>query len=260
MKALFKRIVVDKENKIIKIRNAKNVEDKINKIITKNDISSMVLSKDLYSLKDKLNCKVLTGERLLNLMLYDAIKKILELINKDEANIHISILVNNNNGDIIDNVLELARETKIINIVTENISQFLKVQENIYNSYGVLIKISNNKRKDLLRSDIIVNIDFSEEKINKYIINREAVIINVNNDSKIKDKKFVGINIKEYIIKFPQNFKAEGFNPIHMYEASIYDLSFKKAIEKLNKDSIHIMKFVGSNGAIAKEEFIRLNN
>ena len=43
--------------------------------------------------------------------------------------------------------------------------------------------------QSLLKSKIIINMDFNKQKINKYKINENAIIINLEGDIKIENKK-----------------------------------------------------------------------
>ena len=56
-----------------------------------------------------------------------------------------------------------------------------------------MITINNNKKKSLTKSDIILNIDFPNELINKYRIAENANIINIKGETKIKQKTVCAI-------------------------------------------------------------------
>ena len=51
-----------------------------------------------------------------------------------------------------------------------------------------------------MKSQIILNIDFPKELINKYNIQDEAIIVNVKGTVKINKKRFNGLNINDYEI------------------------------------------------------------
>ena len=70
----------------------------------------------------------------------------------------------------------------------------------IYQKEGILIVVTNNKKKSLLKPEIILNMDFSKEILNKYKINENAVVLNLEGDMKIEDKRFNGINVNDYEI------------------------------------------------------------
>ena len=53
-----------------------------------------------------------------------------------------------------------------------------------------------------MKSQIILNIDFPQELINKYNIYDDAVIVNLKGNIKINKKRFNGLNINNYEINF----------------------------------------------------------
>ena len=65
-----------------------------------------------------------------------------------------------------------------------------KIEKEIYEKHGVLIVISNNQKKSLLRPRIILNLDFNKEVLNRYKINEKAIIINLEGNMKIESKTF----------------------------------------------------------------------
>ena len=131
-----------------------------------------------------------------------------------------------------------------------------------------MITISNNKRKSLAKTKIILNIDFPEDLINKYNINNKAIIINVENEVKINSKIFNGININFYNIKisdkiakkFKDNFIYEDFDKNILYESIVYNkIRYQTIKEKIKKDEIIIETLTGSNGPIDKKEFQKIH-
>ena len=122
--------------------------------------------------------------------------------NMKKEEVSISILVNDINDNILENIKEIVKEYKKINIVTNHIEKFKKIEKQILEKEGIMLVISNNRRKSLLKSKIILNIDFPTELINKYQIYEEAIIVNLKGNVKIEKKRFNGININDYEICF----------------------------------------------------------
>ena len=58
-----------------------------------------------------------------------------------------------------------------------------------------------------MKSQIILNIDFPKELINKYNINDDAIIVNVKGKIKINKKRYNGLNINNYEIDFRDDKK-----------------------------------------------------
>ena len=111
-----------------------------------------------------------------------------------------------------------------------------------------MLNISNSKRRSLLKAEVIINIDFPEELVNKYRIYDRSIIINLNNKINIISKRFKGANIDYYKIKMPEEHKLEGFKDEIIYESLIYQInSFERIKEKIEKDKIQIDGFTGKN-------------
>jgi len=121
-----------------------------------------------------------------------------------------------------------------------------------------MLNISNNKKKSLLKSEIIINIDFVEECINKYKIYDNAIIINVNDKINIQSKRFNGININYFKVQIPDEYKLEGFEGEIIYESLIYRKKYEIINNKIIKDKIEINKLIGNNGIITQCEIAKM--
>jgi len=128
-----------------------------------------------------------------------------------------------------------------------------------------MITVSNNKRKSLAKAKIILNIDFPEEMLNKYIINKKAILINIEGKVKINNKTFNGVNINYYNIeinnnlmnKFIENDMIKSFDKNILYESMLYSKTkFQNIREKIKKDEIIIKELIGNNGIINEKEYM----
>ena len=193
--------------------------------------------------------------------LFEALcKKILEYIidkqNLKKEEVHISFLVNNPSEITIENIKNIVQEYKRVNIITNHLSKFKNIESQILEEYGIMITVTNNKRKSLEKSDIILNIDFPEELINRFNIYEEAVIVNVWNNVKIKSKRFNGININDYeILKVQKDEfdfeKEDKFFEKDIYEGNIYKNQPPKDILKIiEKDKVKISKLIANNSIL----------
>ena len=88
-----------------------------------------------------------------------------------------------------------------MNIISKNMKQFILMENQLYEKQGIALQITNNRRKSMLKSDIIINIDFTNEEVNRCSFSKKAIIINIKHKTKINVKKFEGININDYCIK-----------------------------------------------------------
>lgn len=261
------------ENKIIyylplvqEKKYSKNKIKKISKKIIKNlekagsnNVALSIYLNALVELKNNLyseNVNILDGRYLFKCLTEEIIKYILKIKNEDIRKTEISILVNDLDEFNQNLIIDLAKEVRTINIITNHIDKWKKIEEKLYNEFGILLNISNNKKSSLMYSKIIINIDFPTELINKYKIYDSAIIINTLGKIQIKSKKFNGTNINYFEIKIPKKYKMEGFENEIVYESIIYKKGLYEAKSIILKDKIKIKKFIGNNGYIKENEFI----
>lgn len=247
------------EDEIIDEKKIKILTKKIIKILDKTNCKTIILSKYLRKnegFMEKLKSSglnIIDGKWLFLVMSekvidYVARKKELK---KEETN--VSILVNNNFNDyILENIKEIIRKYKTVNIVTKQIEKFKKIEKQIMDEEGINITITNNKKKSLVRSNIILNVDFDTELINKYNIPEEGIIVNLQENVKITKKRFNGISINDYEIKY-QNYdeydyeKEKYYDKKDIYEAMIYkNQPYEYIKRKIDRDKVEIVKLIGN--------------
>lgn len=225
-------------------KKTEKISKKLNKMLYIDSIQNVVLSKNLMQnqvLKNKLyekNINILDGRKLFTLLSYEVIEKISEYSNMNLEEMEISILVNDNSETNTYNITEIAKNVKRLNIITNHIARFQKLQDYLYNELGIMIKVSNNKKKDLLTSKIILNMDFPHELINSYKFPVKCIIVNLNNEINIKKKQFNGININWYNIMMEDKYKMPEFNDEIIYESHIYKLPLSEQYKKIKEDKI----------------------
>ena len=285
----FLKWLIYNYKKIAKIFTVKQVEDKKIVIIPINstgkgiekwikylcsvlydsNLDTVVLSnslKKVQGIKEQLNSeniRVLEGTLLRENLTVKLVEYIANEMNEEVKNLEITVLVNQNKKIYIQSILALAEVTKNIKIVTNNVDDFKNLEQKMQELYGILIRVTNNKRKSLAKSSIIINLDFPEELVNKFVINPDAIIVNISNQVKIKAKQFSGINMhdmkllikKNYNREFEKNSVYNDFDAKEIYESSIVNMEFDEVQRKLVKDNVYINSLIGVNGPINKKEF-----
>lgn len=242
-------------------KKIKKISKKIIRDLEKYGVNNIVLSKHLETLQElknemySENINILNGRYLFKCLTEEVIKYILKIKNEDIRKSEISVLINDCSEFNQNLVIDLAKEVKTLNIVTNHIAKWLKVEETLYDDLGILLNVSNNKRSSLKSSKIIINIDFPSELINQYKIFNEAIIVNILNKVQIKSKKFNGINVNYFKISIPQKYKMDGFINEIVYESILYKNRLREAINKITEDKIKIKKLVGNNGYLKENEF-----
>ena len=266
----LKKLKIDKynENDIITLCNIEKYSlAKLSKFFKINCTSIVCISEDLRnkecftSFLNSINVRYFDGGWLYNHLITNIIEYI--VINQEERleNQEISILTNDLNDKIADEIKEIAYKVKTLNIASNNKKMFSKIERDLFLEKGIVINVNNNYNKTLKKSNIIINYDFSESEINKYEILRNACIINLKDKVKIEKKSFVGINIDSYNINVPSKINIigdfqNGFDKSILYESFIYKKTSAQNIKKeIRADRIAISSLVGRKGIIRKNEF-----
>ena len=241
------------------------LEKRIVKFLEIEGTNCAVLSEELKKidiLKNKLysqNINILAGRYLFKILSIKVIKYILELKNKKIESSEIYICINEINGINEKLIIDIAKRVKTLNIITNRINKFKKIEKYLYEEFGIALNISNNKKTSLLKSKIILNFDFPEEVLNQYRINTNSIIINFMEKIDIISKKFNGINVNNYKINISNNYKINGFKNEEVYESIIYNYNYKQVQKELEKDELKINSLIGNRGEISKQEFIRIS-
>lgn len=166
----------------------------------------------------------------------------------------VSLLVNDFDGITTELIILIAKNIKRLNIITNHIEKCKKIEEYLYDEFGIMLNISNNKKVSLSKAEIIINIDFPEEIINKYRIYDKAIILNILEKISIKSKRFNGINVSYYKINIPEEYRLDEFEDEIIYESLIYKYKHIGVIlETTTKDKIEIEGLIGNNGIITEE-------
>ena len=139
-----------------------------------------------------------------------------------------------------------------------------RMVENIFEE-ETTIYLSNNKRKSLRRAKYIVNFDYGIGEIEKYNINRTAILINIEQKVKIESMAFEGISINNVNIQIPDELiehfgrMMEKINKNILYMSLVNQKQELARIkDRIKEDNIHILNLIGDKGIISQEEFKRI--
>ena len=259
------RIKIKIENENCKLyanlEKEKNIKKVINKLV-KNDVVNVVLSKELYKNKNFINAinasniNIFDGRWLEKYLSIKILDFIVQQKKWKKEEIEIAITVNQITDLSIEIIKILAKQYKRVTVVTKHLEKLKKVEQEIYDREGVIIIVANNQKKSLVRADLILNIDFNKELINKYKINENACIVNLEGDIQIDAKRFNGINVNDYEIEVGReeiiwrpNMKE--FRTKDLFEAVLYMKdTFESISIKINKNKVKIKELYGVNGKI----------
>lgn len=261
-------IVKLKNNRII-LPNKKEDNIKIDEIFaqkTKNILdktasNKIILSKNVHKKNGYINYlysynyDIVDGKWLFKILMYDVLEYIIMKKNLDKEETQVSIMVNDITEKDLYNIKKIITNFKKVNIITNHLEKFKNLEEK-YKDIGIVINVGNNKRKGILKSKIILNLDFPSELVNKYNIYDEAIIVNFQNNVKIKKKRYNGICINDYEIDVKNcndfNFlDFENYYKKELYEGISYkNQPIEEVLKKLKIDGVVIEKLVGVNNSI----------
>lgn len=266
-------------NYIVEIldKSKKRIIKKLAKCILKLKIDIIVFSKELEGeLKNKI-CEMLgdriqtsSGKILMQYMDYEIIKYILEKQKKNVKQEDIYIIFKKDLNLNLNFLKRFIENFRMTNVVTNDITRLKNVQENLIETDNILISVSNNKRKALKRAKYIINVNLTKEELEKYRINRLAIIINLKETVKYSVPSFEGINVNHIRIKCPddiiEKFEQIGnnFDEVELYESLLLKqnfnkLSVEKIQEKIKNDDIKIIGLEGNNGEISEQEIKKIS-
>lgn len=262
---LFKIIKIQDDKIILPVNNFKLTEkqsiflaNKTHKILQKTRSNKIVLEKSLQKNEIYINLlysygyDIVDGKWLFEAILNKILDYIIELKNMKKQEIQISILVNNLTDYTFENIKILANEYKALNIVTNHMEKFKKLEEKIFRDQGLIITVTNNKKKSLSKSKMIINIDFPGELLNKYNIFDEAIIVSLVDNIKISRKRFNGILINDYEISTNAVSTNEKYFMKEIYESEFYKhIPFNEFQEKIKKDNVKVQAVYSINGKIS---------
>ena len=237
---------------------------KTDKILKKTNSNKLVLSKEIQKNEVYKNLLYTYGYKIVDgKWLFEGLEaKILDYIitkkefKKEEC--QLSILVNDLKEYTFQNIKNFAKEYKSLNIVTNHLEKFKRIEDQILEEDGLIITVTNNKKKSLAKSEIILNIDFSKELLNKYNIYENAIIVNICGSIKIDKKRFNGLSINDYeisvndeIINNAVGTNSQKYFVKQLYEAEFYkNMPFMEFSKKIKNDSCEIVKLFSINGSL----------
>ena len=246
------------KDEVIDLKKADKLARKTKKLMENTSSKKIVLSQEIKKQEQYRNFlevegfQIIEGKWLEEILVYKIITYIINKKSMKKDDVQISILINDISENMLENLRNIIKEYKKVNIITNHLEKFKNIEDKFKQEEGIMIVVNNNKRKSLIKSDIIINVDFPEELLNKYRICDEAIIVNIKTKAKINKKRFNGFVINNYEISYKndEEFDYEKsilYDKKDIYESMFYkNVPYKEAIEKINKDNVKITKLIGN--------------
>ena len=232
------------ENDNIKIymdlKKGKNTRKLVKRLLL-NETNNVVIDKELITCEKLINLlrandiKIFDGKWLEKYLILDILEYIINKKQIIKAETEIAITANEITDLLIEMIKILSKQYKKLTIVTNHIEKLRKIEKEIKEKEGILIILSNNKNKSLLKSQIIIN---AEENIRIDAIRFNGIVIN-DYEIEIGRKEFIW---RDGIEKYRQR---------DLIEAELYVRdTYKNIRKKIQKNNIKIKELYGINGIV----------
>lgn len=239
---------------------------KILKILDKSKINTVLLNKDLMAndlfcnelLKNKKY--IISGRRIYKVLLIRCLKDISNQMKINLSQLKVCLLLNEyslENNDLIRNI---AKEVKTLIVITEHKEKYNKLINELFEVHGIILKVFDKNKTNFKHVNIIVNIDFEKEEMEKINTNNNALIIcGFTEDYKVKNR-FNGIVVRKIDVISPIERECLRIGNIAMCEAKIYNYlrKIKENDRVFEREGYKINGYLGENGKIRADEFEKL--
>ncbi len=245
----MKSVYIDEE-KNVNARKAKKIAKKLYKINKKEEIAIALSNKmqengDLLEQLNNYKLCILNGRWILKFLIYDILESIVTSRNEKIETQNVAILIDKADDVLLSQLLRIAEKVKSFKIITSETNRY-SFLEDLCEEYGIALQITNNKSKSLIKTDIIINFDFDDEKIDRYKINPYATIINIQTKIEINNSDFKGKIINDYLINYNKEnyqefFNKKNFDQNILYESYIYRKdTFANIYKQMKEDGVKI--------------------
>lgn len=243
---------ISNKNLIILPKINKRVLKRIDKIlrvdVTKNVCISeeLKLKENFVNFLNERNINILDGRWLFKYLVENVLEFLCVKTDLIPEIQEISILTNELNNLIYETIIKLSKRVKNINIITKNINLFKKLEEDVYEESGMILRITNDFKKATLKSNIILNFNFVQELLDKINFGKNSNLVNFEKSLRINQKSFNGKVINFYHINLPEKYlynqeRFTRFDTSILYESYIYKKTSPINIWKeISKDKIKI--------------------
>jgi len=98
----------------------------------------------------------------------------------------VAILCHHLDETIAEKIKEISAKVKVCNILTQNSKQFQKLEEQIYQENGIVLNVSTNVKRAVMKSGLVVNFDFEGKDLEKCVFSKKAFLISLNQNEEIQ--------------------------------------------------------------------------
>jgi hypothetical protein len=247
-------------------KKSKKYSKKVNRILNKRKVSNIVLCNKLLAFNQfknvlyENNKYIITGKRLFKSISLLVLKDISKMMGIGLEKINLAFFINEYSIENLDLIEYICQSVKSLTIITENMNRFSKLTENLFEKYGVTIKVTDNFKTNLRRVNIIINIDFTVSELKSINIPKECIFISMYEKLSSLKNNFNGIIINNVDILLPK--KNENIDSMSLCEAYIYNYlkNINENEKMFEKSQYSINGYIGNNGKITQQDFERVSS
>ena len=251
----------------IKEKNQKRVVKKLIRKIDSHKVENVLLSKELttnaqlcHSLEEAKKY-IVTGRRMSKALLNKFITEISKYTKYSKEKMNILLLMNEYSLENIDLIEYISKDVKEFNLISRNYTKYEKTSMKLFEQYGYMINLYGlDVTKDFRRTNLIINLDFTEKEVTKIKLPKNCIIISLNNQIQDIKSGFNGIIINDIEVTAREHESDLKYRGLALCEAQIYKpLRKLKDNERIfNLEKYIINGYIGKNGKITAEEFEKI--
>ena len=251
----------------IKEKNEKTIFKKIIKEMNMHKVENVLLSKELnkninlYHALEESKKYIITGKRMSKALLNKFVHEISKYTRFSKEKMNVLLLMNEYSLENIDLIELLSKDVKEFNLISRNYTKYEKTSARLFEHYGYMINLYNiDTTKDFRRTNLVINLDFSEKEIQKIKLPKNSIILSLNNYIKTVKNGFNGVIINDVEVTSLDKENNTRYRGLALCEAQIYKpLRKLKDNERLfNTEKYIINGYIGSKGKITTEEFEKI--
>lgn len=222
--------------------------------------NNLLENPDFLTFASSNSLNIMDGRWLFKKMADKVVEYAFEVFQEKMENKEVAILCNDADDTIFEKIKEIASRVKVCHILTNNRKQFQKLEEDFYRNKGIILDVSSNYKKAILKARVLVNFDFSKKDLEKKcIFSKDSILINIKEDCEISKKYWEGKNITFFAIDMPSKYleyqeKLEGFETSILYESLIFkNTSYRNIKKELEEDDAKILYLIDCQQEILKK-------
>lgn len=238
---------------------AKKVLKRMSDYKVENVVISKALSRNLEFCKAMEENKkyIITGRRIGKVMINKILDEISIYTRYPKEKMDVLLLMNEYSLENIDFIEIISQKVRQLQVMSRNYTKYEKSATLFFEKYGYLIKLYSNEFKgEFNRVNVVINLDFKTEEMEKISFPKNCVIISLNDKIEKTKRGFHGIVVNDVdMAGFEENVSS--YRSLAFCEAKIYKPLRKISDNEriLNAEKYIINGYIGVKGKITQEEF-----